>query len=224
MWGPFLRTRKSVDSKRRAAKIFDILVKTLTPHGCDYVSRCDIERGLDVPELSPIASSNLDRLLKDMEDHGLVGKKKVRDNDLKTGNPERTYYRLSSLIFSPDYNGNDLKKQFMEFRRENENLSMYIKEMFIFLRERGLMDEWTARQARRMEENYDASYGRNGKKQDRAFMAMMKSSLIQFRIYRRKFNKRTAEEVALLITSGKYSEFIARVESIVGRKTVAGKR
>ena len=223
-WGPFLRTRKSVESKRRAAKIFHTLEQTRTPHGCKFVSRQDIEQALDESELISIASSNLDRLLKDMEEQGLVEKIKVRDNDQKTGNPEQTYYRLNSLIFSPDYQGNDLKTHFKELHSESENLSYYIKELFIFIKEKGLMDEWTARQTRQMEKSLVEKCGNNSENQDKAFSAMLKSALQKFKQYQRLFNKRNGEEMILLLTSGKHTEFIARVESRVGKRKTVGKK
>ena len=147
-------------------------MQSITPRGCEYVSRQEIERSLDESELISIASSNLDRLLKDMEEQGLVEKIKVRDNDQKSGNPERTYFRLNSLIFSPDYQGNDLKTHFKELHCESENLSVYVKEMLIFIKEKGLMDEWTARQARQMEKNLVEKCGNNSENQDKAFSAI----------------------------------------------------
>jgi len=223
-WGPFLRTRKSVESKRRAAKIYHTLMQSITPRGCEYVSRQEIERSLDESELISIASSNLDRLLKDMEEQGLVEKIKVRDNDQKTGNPERTYFRLNSLIFSPNYQGNDLKTHFKELYSESESLSVYVKEMLIFIKEKGLMDEWTARQTNQMEKNLVEKCRENPEKLDKAFMAMLKSTILQFEIYKRRFSKRNIEEITLLVTSGHYTEFIARVESKCGKRKVVRKK
>ena len=159
-------------------------------------------------------------MLKDLEVQGLIGKIKVRENDQNTGNPERTYYRLNSLIFSPEYQGNDLKQHYIELNIESKNLSYYIKELFIFIKEKGLMDEWTARQALHMEKRLAEKCGNNSDKQDKAFSAMLKAALLYFRLHKRLFNKRNSEEMILLLTSGHYSEFIARVES----KSEGGKR
>ena len=192
-------------------------MQSLTPRGAEYVSRQDIERSLDEPEFSPMASSNLDRLLKDMEEQGLIAKKKVRDNDQKTGNPERTYYRLNSLVFSPDYRGDDLKKQFIELHSESENFSIYVKEMLSFINEKGLMDEWTSLQASRLETKFLERSGKHSEKLDKAMLDMLKSSLQQFKLYKRKFSKKNTEEIIILLTSGRYSEFVARVESKCGK-------
>jgi len=112
----------------------------------------------------------------------------------------------------------------MELHSESENFSICVKEMLSFINEKGLMDECTSKQASQRETKFLEKGRKNSENQDKAFSAMLKSALLQFTQYKRLFNKRNSEEMILLFTSGKHTEFIARVESRVGKKKVGGKK
>jgi hypothetical protein len=125
------------------------------------------------------------------------------------------------LIFSLDYHGNDLKTHFKELYSECENLSYYIKELFIFIKEKGLMDKWTARQARQMEKNLVEKCGNNSENQEKAFSAFQ-SHLFNNSGSINGYLIKNSGEMIILLTSGKHTEFNGKIRK-QGREEKGGR-
>jgi len=210
MWGPFYSSRKSVFEKERVEKIYRLFITRWAegrdPDSAGWISRKDIAAGAATPAGRKGAPSHLDRSLKDMVNEGLLSKSKIQDNEQKPGNPGHSYYRINSLVVPLNYRGDDLKNEYIAQYTQNENKSRYIKELLIFIKEKGLSEEWNERCVKKTMDKLDTLPENQGEIITEGLLGMCKKLVSQPGL----FTKREIEEFVSLLSCGRWDELASR--------------